>query len=97
MVTVDGSTFFPSTVENVIRGFREVGEFAVDIRRRGGRDAVEVRVELSGDDAGAVGARVARALGEALGLRVDVSAVGRGTLPRFPVKAARVTDHRAAG
>ena len=97
MVTVDGVTFFPSTVENVIRGFREVGEFAVDVRRRGGRDDVEVRLELSGDDAGAVAARVARALREALGLRVDVNAVGRGTLPRFPVKAARVTDHRAAG
>ena len=97
MVTAQGVTFFPSTVENVIRGFRETGEFAVDIRRRGGPDDVEVRVELSGDDAGAVAARVARALGDALGLHVEVSAVGRGTLPRFPVKAARVTDHRAEG
>ena len=97
MVTVEGVTFFPSTVENVIRGFPEVGEFAVDVRRGGGRDDIEARVELSGDDAGAVAARVARALGDALGLHVEVSAVGRGTLPRFPVKAARVTDHRAEG
>ena len=97
MVTVQGVTFFPSTVENVIRGFRQVGEFAVDVGRRGGRDDIEVRVELSGDDTAAAAARVTRALGDALGLRVEVSAVGRGTLPRFPVKAARVTDHRAVG
>lgn len=97
MVTAQGVTFFPSKVENVIRGFRGVGEFAVDIRRRGGRDDVQVRVEVSGDDAGAVAARVARSLGDGLGLRVHVSVVGRGTLPRYPVKAARVTDHRAEG
>ena len=96
-VTVEGVRFFPSKVENVIRGFREAGEFAVDVRRRGARDDIEVRVELSGDHAGVIAARLARALGDALGLRVDVSVVGRGTLPRFPVKAARVTDHRATG
>lgn len=94
-VIVRGVEFYPSAVENVVRGHREAAEFAVDLYRRGSRDEVEVRVELRGGDTDARTAHMALALREALGLRVDVRAVPSGTLPRFPVKARRVTDHRA--
>lgn len=91
---VGGVEFYSSDVENVIRGFRGVREFAVDVYRRGARDEMDVRVEQEGEDAEAVAVRIARALGDALRLRVDVCAVPAGMLPRFPVKARRVTDHR---
>ena len=94
---VRGVEFFPSDIENVVRGRCETGEFAVDLYRRGSPNEIEVRVELRGGDTDARTARMARALRAALGLRVAVQAVPAGTLPRFPVKARRVTDHRASG
>lgn len=93
-LTVQGVTFFPSVVENVIRRRREVREFAVDVRRRGNRDDIELRLELGSGDADRILSRVAADLREALGVRFDVRAVPVGTLPRFPVKARRFTDHQ---
>ena len=40
-------------------------------------------------------AELAQALHSGLGLRAAVAAVPAGTLPRFELKARRVTDHRA--
>ncbi|MYB06900.1 MAG: phenylacetate--CoA ligase [Gemmatimonadetes bacterium] len=93
-LSVRGVEFHPSEIENVIRGFREAGEFAVDVRRQETRDEIEVRVEVGSSDADGVTARLSRALRGALGIRFEVRAVPLGTLPRFPVKARRVTDHR---
>jgi len=93
-LSIRGVEFYPSELENVIRGFREAGEFAVDVRRKEDRDEIEVRVEVGSDDADGVTARMTRALRDALGLGFDVRAVPLRELPRFPVKARRVTDHR---
>ncbi len=93
-LNVRGVEFYPGELENVIREFREAGEFAVDVRRRETRDEIELRVELGSSDADGVTTRMTRALRVAFGLRFDVWAVPLGALPRFPVKARRVTDHR---
>ena len=94
-LVVQGVAFYPSAVENVIWNSVEVREFAVNVHRRGPRDVIEVLVELRSSDADRVRALLADAMGERLGLRAEVSAVPAGTLPRFPVKARRLTDHRA--
>ena len=94
-LTVQGVAFYPGAVENVIRSFVEVREFAVDVHRRGSRDDIEVRVELRAGDADRIRALLADAMGDRMGLRAEVLAVPAGTLPRFPVKARRLTDHRA--
>lgn len=91
---VHGVGFFPSEVENVIRGFREVREFAVDVHQGNARDEIEVRVELRSGDATRLLSRLPEALRKILGLRASVDTVPVGTLPRFPVKARRFTDHR---
>lgn len=96
-LTVRGVGFYPSEIENVVRGFREVGEFAVDVYRRGRRDAVDVRVEVGGGGTEEVVSGLARSLRSALGVSMGVQAVPVGALPRFPVKAQRVTDRRGGG
>ena len=93
-LTVQGVAFYPGAVENVIWRFLEVREFAVHVHGRGGRDDIEVLVELRKGDADCVRASLADAMRTRLGLRTEVSAVPAGTLPRFPVKARRFTDHR---
>lgn len=94
VVIIRGVNVFPSAVENIVRRFPEVGEFAVDIYRQGELDRMEIRVEVNGADPTAVAAAVAQEILIGLGLRVQVTPVPYGTLPRFDLKARRFTDHR---
>ncbi|MAF11793.1 phenylacetate--CoA ligase [Candidatus Poribacteria bacterium] len=92
---VRGVVVFPSAVESIVRLFPDVGEFAIHVRRTGELDQLTVQVEAPmGPRDGPTTDAVADALREALGLRVAVEAVAAGTLPRFDLKARRVTDHR---
>ena len=91
---VRGVNVYPSAIENVIRTFAEVVEFAVDVRREGALDEIEIRLELTGGPAAEVCRGVAGGVRELLGLRVSVRAVEKGALPRFELKARRFTDHR---
>lgn len=90
---VRGVNVFPSAIDDVVRRFREIGEFAVDVFRRDELDELVIRIETVTD-----AANVAKALGteirNALGLRIVVEQVPSGTLPRFDLKARRFTDHR---
>lgn len=78
----------------MIRGFREVREFAADVHQGNARDEIEVRVELRSGDATRLLSRLPEALRNTLGPRASVDTVPVGMLPRFPVKARRFTDHR---
>lgn len=91
---VRGINVFPSAVENVVRGFPSVGEFAVDVYRRGELDDMEIRVEVNDADPQATAAAVGNAIRNGLGLRVHVMPAPPGTLPRFDLKARRFKDHR---
>ena len=94
---VRGVTVFPSAIENIVRRFPEVVEFAVDVHRRQALDEMEVRLEVKSGESAALVARVAQSLRNVLGLRAAVEVVPPGTLPRFDLKARRFTDHRDSG
>jgi phenylacetate-CoA ligase len=91
---VRGINVFPSALENIIRRFPEVGEFAVDVYRRKELDDMEVRLEVRSGDPEQVSAAVGNAIRNAIGIRVQVLPVPFGTLPRFDLKARRFNDHR---
>lgn len=93
---VRGVIFYPSTIENIVRQFPQVTEFAVDIHRRRNLDDMDVHIELSGDD-NRVADQVGHAIRHHLGLRATVQIAAPNTLPRFELKARRFTDHRQAG
>jgi phenylacetate-CoA ligase len=95
VLIIRGVNVFPSAIENVVRRFVEVSEFAVDVRRRGELDEMELRVEVEAGDAQAIAGGLKTALRDALGLRARVSPVAPGTLPRYDLKARRFRDHRA--
>ncbi|ANM28468.1 phenylacetate--CoA ligase [Acidobacteria bacterium Mor1] len=94
VLIVRGINVFPSSIENIVRRFPEVGEFAVDVYRKGNLDDMEMRVEISKGEPGEVAAAVSKEMRNALGLRVRVEPVPFGTLPRFDLKARRFKDHR---
>jgi phenylacetate-CoA ligase len=94
VLIVRGVNVYPSAIENVIREFPEVAEFAADVYRKGAMDDLNLRLEVTQADGQAVARAVSRAIRDRLGLRVDISVVAPGELPRFELKAKRFLDHR---
>ena len=95
---VRGVNLYPGAIENVVRRFPEVEEFAVHVRRPGDLDELEIEVEVNAGGRGAaeVVEGLTAAAHQELAVRPRVSAVDPGRLPRFELKARRVTDHRKA-
>ena len=91
MVVVRGVNLFPSAVEEVLRSFDAVGEFQVETYTE--RALAEMRLHIEPveghNDGAGLADRVQAAMHTAFGLRVPVSSVPRGTLPRFEAKARR--------
>jgi phenylacetate-CoA ligase len=87
MVVVRGVNLYPSAVEEVVRSCGVV-EFRVETYTDRALKEMSVQVEGPGDPA-ALCHRVTHALQSAFGLRVSVSCVDPGTLPRFEAKAKR--------
>jgi phenylacetate-CoA ligase len=98
MKLVRGTNVYPRAVEAVVREFDAIDEFQIVLDRIGGRDEILVRTELkAGREAEwePVRERLGVALGEAHeGLRFNLELVNRGSLPRFELKAKRLTDNR---
>ena len=91
---VRGVNVYPSTIENIVRDFPEVGEFAVNVYRRRALDEMEIRLESNTPEYSSLGDEVGKSIQKALGLRVITKLVDHGTLPRFELKARRFTDRR---
>ncbi len=86
MLVVRGVNIFPSAVDAVVRAFPEVAEYRVFVSRNG--EMTELSIEVESDDDTAA-ARVAAKFTEAFTLRIPVTRVASGTLPRFELKARR--------
>ena len=91
---VRGINIFPSAIENIVRRFSDVGEFAVDVYRKKTMDEMAIRIEIGGSGPDNVAKAISKELRNGLGLRVQIEVVPHGTLPRFDLKARRFTDHR---
>jgi phenylacetate-CoA ligase len=97
MKVIRGTNVYPRAVEAIVRRVADVEEFQVRLYTADGiRDEIEVQVELSSDEDGdAVLAELGRQLAEAHeGLRFGVVRAEPGSLPRFELKAKRLTDER---
>jgi phenylacetate-CoA ligase len=91
MVFVRGVNVYPSAVDQIVRAFGEVAEYRVTVRNERAMAELSVEVEpaASCGDAAGLCAKIAEAMRDALALRVPVTAVGAGALPRFEMKAKR--------
>ncbi len=96
VIIVRGVNVFPSAIENIVRLFPQVGEFAVAVYREHELDEMEIRVEIRHDEPETVAAAVAKEIRNSLNLRARVKPVSHGTLPRFDLKARRFSDQRGA-
>ena len=90
MVVVRGVNVYPSAVEDILRACG-VAEYRVEVRAHRTLPELNVLVEapLPGEDGTGLAHRLEAALSSALALRIPVSCVPGGTLPRFEMKAQR--------
>lgn len=97
MITVRGENVYPSAIEDILRGFEEVGtEFEVVVTRTGHMDELLVRVEWAGTGVPETGldGRIAAALRAKLGVRPNLELCAPNTLGRTDLKSRRVRDER---
>jgi phenylacetate-CoA ligase len=85
MVVVKGVNIFPTAIEEIVRSCGGISEYQVEVDKTGTLPEIKLRIEAEEVDAD----RLGRQLEIALGMRVPVTMVARGTLPRFEMKAKR--------
>jgi phenylacetate-CoA ligase len=86
MLVVRGVNLFPSAVEAVIRSVSGIGEYRVEVSRRGAM--AELAIVAEAGDAEAL-RKLEAALTGAFSLRIPVQQAEPGSLPRFEMKARR--------
>jgi len=97
MVVVRGVNVYPSLVEEIMRGCREVAEYRVQLDCRQAMVELSLEVEPTADcaDRAALQRLLEQSCQAALTLRVPVRLLPAGSLPRFEMKAqrwARITE-----
>jgi phenylacetate-CoA ligase len=98
MKKIRGIIVYPSKIEELVRGFKEVEEFQILFKRIEGLDEIIVRIEpvpaMAPSSNPALKEKVSKELHLGLGIRVSVEIVEQGVLPRWDHKAKRVIDER---
>ena len=91
MVVVRGVNVYPTAIEDILRSCGGVAEYRVGIRTSRTLSELSIEVEPAPDHAAdsTLVHRIETALRNALALRIPVSLVDSGTLPRFELKARR--------
>ena len=90
LLIIRGVNLYPSAIENLIRSFPDIDEFAVSDQQNQEMDEIETQIE----GAESTAKTVQNTFRERFGLRAVVKTVAAGTLPRYELKARRFIDHR---
>ena len=90
MMIIRGVNVFPTSIEQILRDFPEVDEYRMTAFREAAMDQLKIEVE----DRMHNPERIAHSLNSRLGLRVEVTSVESGSLPRFEAKGKRFIDQR---
>lgn len=101
MKLVRGTNVYPGAIEAIVRGFDHVEEFQVRIERPADRDEIYLSVEPAPTMGDTAWSALAGSLGTELadaheGLRFHIERAAPGALPRFELKAKRLTDLRSS-
>jgi phenylacetate-CoA ligase len=90
MLIIRGVNIFPSAIEQILRSFPEVLEYRMIATKIGEMDQLTIEVEDRLDQP----MRIAEELQVRLGLKIAVTCVETGSLPRFEGKGQRFVDQR---
>ena len=90
MLIVRGVNIFPASVEQILHSFPEVIEYRMTARKAGEMDSLAIELEDRLNEP----ERIAKELRLKLGLKIEVTCVEVGSLPRFEGKGKRFIDQR---
>jgi phenylacetate-CoA ligase len=102
MLIINGVNVFPSQIEEVIMGIREVGNnYLIVVEKEGALDRLTVKTEVGSDifmddlrPLNALRERIRRSLQATISINPKVELHERGALPVSEGKAKRVIDSR---
>jgi phenylacetate-CoA ligase len=94
MIVVRGVNIYPAAVEATIRSIPNLGEYRVEVSRRGHMAEIAVEIEAETDEAVSA---LEHAFASAFSLRIPVTRAPSGSLPRFEMKARRWTRKDGGG
>jgi len=89
MITVRGVNVFPSAIENIVRRYPEIVEFAIEVHRQREMHELHLKVEIEGAAVGII-ERLGQEFSNDLRIRASIEHVADGTLPRFELKSRRL-------
>jgi len=89
MITIRGINVFPSAVENIVRRYPEIVEFAIEVCRYREMHELRLKVEITGPPDGVID-RLAQSFSNDLRIRASIEHVADGSLPRFELKSRRL-------
>src|SRR5262249_34977194 len=89
MITIRGINVFPSAVENIVRRYPEIVEFAIEVYRHREMHELRLKVEITGAPDGVID-HLAQAFSNDLRIRASIEHVADGSLPRFELKSRRL-------
>jgi phenylacetate-CoA ligase len=91
MIHLRGNNVYPAALEAIIRRFPEVADFRIEIDETASLPNLRIDVECPNGAAARVAQQVRDAIRDELFFRAEVVAVSPGSLPRFEMKARRVS------
>src|SRR5215471_14536731 len=89
MITIRGINVFPSAVENIVRRYPEIVEFAIEVYPHREMHELRLKVEITGTPNGVID-QLAQAFSDDLRIRASIEHVSDGSLPRFELKSRRL-------
>lgn len=90
MIVVRGVNMYPSSIEEIIRGFPEIAEYRVEVSSERAMAEIKIQIEpASGADGSVLAKKLMSAFETAFTLRIPVEVLAPETLPRFEMKAKR--------
>ena len=92
MLVIRGVNVFPSSIEAIVRELDATTEFRMIASRLEEMDQLEIEVEAEES----LARRLRGLLRDRLALRVPVTCVPSGSLPRFEAKSRRLVDRRSS-
>jgi phenylacetate-CoA ligase len=100
MIWYKGINIFPSAIENVVRGFMELGnEYEIVLDEKESTQTLTIRCEAKSEVSratyGELAQQIASKVQDAIeGVHPTIELLPEGTLPKTEGKAKRVKDHR---
>jgi phenylacetate-CoA ligase len=89
VIVIRGVNLYPSAVEEIVRSNRHVVEYQVEVEAGTALSALRLRIEVSPEcgDGASLAKRLESSLRNAFALRIPVTVVPGGTLPRSEMKS----------